>query len=418
MAQPPWKAWPPIIPGGAPPPGGVLAGILLTDGIGDVAATPLAGTSTPFATLAHPAIGHYVLTMAVAPAVGYATFGQNESNPLCVVQFIAASDTVVDVFTFDMAGAPIDSGFAVAVFDVPAFVAAADTKLLDNITTQPLWAHCLGAQIRTGQTAAFRLRRSSDNAEIEIGFVNGVTDLATIAAFCGAGDGALVTVHNAVAASPYGDISQLTRSKQALVYVAGAPVLGANGLLSARFNGIDTQYTRADSLGFAGDVACTLVGDYSVAANLDQFGAILALGGTGVPANPGNMFALDVFNGTDGWGECDYGLSVFLTFDTGTAPLAAWMQAQRAASAVIGSTAVRANNVPLAPKTPSGTGSTSFASTGFAWGGYVDGSFIIGSTSGGGGTSPILLSNAFVWKTVLSAFDQAALAAWQATHQT
>jgi hypothetical protein len=52
-------------------------------------------------------------------------------------------------------------------------------------------------KLRSGYTgAAFRVRRSSDNAELDIGFVGENMDTATLLTFCGAGDGRIVKIYD------------------------------------------------------------------------------------------------------------------------------------------------------------------------------------------------------------------------------
>ena len=48
-------------------------------------------------------------------------------------------------------------------------------------------------KLRAGQTRAIRVRRSSDNAEQDIGFVGNELDTASLLSFCGVGDGFVTT---------------------------------------------------------------------------------------------------------------------------------------------------------------------------------------------------------------------------------
>ena len=48
-------------------------------------------------------------------------------------------------------------------------------------------------KLRSGQTIAIRVRRSSDNAEQDIGFVGNELDTASLLSFCGVGDGFVTT---------------------------------------------------------------------------------------------------------------------------------------------------------------------------------------------------------------------------------
>ncbi len=68
----------------------------------------------------------------------------------------------------------------------------ASPLLLDTYTGAAV-AYSL-RQLRTAYTgAAIRVRRSSDNAEQNIGFVNNVLDTASLLTFCGAGNGFVTT---------------------------------------------------------------------------------------------------------------------------------------------------------------------------------------------------------------------------------
>lgn len=191
--------------------------------------------------------------------------------------------------------------------------------LLDTLSTQPLWASWLGGKLRTGQTRVLRVRNSDDEL-LDVGLVGDLVDLAAIAAHCGFGDGYLVTVYNAVP-NAYASITQTDPDKQAKIYDAGFPVLGPGGYLSARFDGVDDGYTRADGLGLTGDAAVTAIGDLN---GDDSYIFRLGLGPHMLglyfwPHLTPNEVELDVGdNGSLAWLD-----------NAGTAPPGGWAQMQK-----------------------------------------------------------------------------------------
>lgn len=77
---------------------------------------------------------------------------------------------------------------------------------------------------------AMRVRRSSDNAEVDIGFTgNGMLDTEALAEHCGAGDGRLVRWYNQGTSGANGDLRQTTPAAQPFVYQAGAVVRTMTG---------------------------------------------------------------------------------------------------------------------------------------------------------------------------------------------
>lgn len=75
-------------------------------------------------------------------------------------------------------------------------------------------------KLRTDYTgSAIRVRRSSDNAETDIGFLDNVLDTVTLLSFCGAGDGFLVTWYDQ-SGGGY-NFNQPTYSLQPLVVSSG-----------------------------------------------------------------------------------------------------------------------------------------------------------------------------------------------------
>jgi hypothetical protein len=79
-------------------------------------------------------------------------------------------------------------------------------------------------QLRTAYTgAAIRVRRSSDNAEQNIGFVNNVLDTASLLTFCGAGNGFVTTWYDQ--SGNANNSTQATAVNQAQIVSSGALIL-------------------------------------------------------------------------------------------------------------------------------------------------------------------------------------------------
>jgi len=98
------------------------------------------------------------------------------------------------------------------------YVSSAAPLLLDAYP-EAAAAYSLRKLSSTYNGSAIRVRRSSDNAETDIGFVNNQLDTATLLTFCGAGNGFVTTWYdqsgNAI------NIVQVTNSYQLPIVVSG-----------------------------------------------------------------------------------------------------------------------------------------------------------------------------------------------------
>jgi hypothetical protein len=122
--------------------------------------------------------------------------------------------------------------------------------------------------------SAIRVRRSSDNAESDIGFVANVLDTASLLSFCSATDGFVVKWYSQVGGSTY-DVLQTTALKQPKIVASG--VLNTLNLLAS------CNFISASSTGL-----CTSAG-VSV-----QNGEFLACAvGLVTPTAPANCSILD-----------------------------------------------------------------------------------------------------------------------------
>ncbi|RMD96836.1 MAG: hypothetical protein D6816_18380, partial [Bacteroidetes bacterium] len=98
---------------------------------------------------------------------------------------------------------------------------------------------------------AIRVRRSSDDAEQDIGFgTDDFLDTAALTAFVGSGDGYVTTWYSQIPGKP--DLVQTNTAKQPLVAEYGVPVTSPTGKPAVRFLGIDVgdDGDRLEATGF------------------------------------------------------------------------------------------------------------------------------------------------------------------------
>lgn len=102
------------------------------------------------------------------------------------------------------------------------------SMLLDAYTTILGWHY---TQLKTTQTNCIRVRRDSDNAEQDFGYVSGYIDSAGIVTFVGAGDGYVVKLYDC---NGLHDLVQTTNANQPKIVEGG--VFLTNGI---KFNTTD-----------------------------------------------------------------------------------------------------------------------------------------------------------------------------------
>lgn len=95
---------------------------------------------------------------------------------------------------------------------------ASPAGYLDGLPIQPIYAYSLKKIISTA-TVAVRVRRSSDDAEQDIGFIGNALDTSALASFVGAGSGFVTTFYDQ-AGNGY-HLTQSTPSKQPSIVNAG-----------------------------------------------------------------------------------------------------------------------------------------------------------------------------------------------------
>ena len=104
-----------------------------------------------------------------------------------------------------------------------------------------------------------RVRRSSDNAEQDIGFTDNALDTSALLTFVGSADGFVTTLYNQTAIVTQ-TMSQSTANSQPKIVNSGSLIIDSdNGLPAIQFDGVDDHFTGA-SLGGPYDIDFYRVG--------------------------------------------------------------------------------------------------------------------------------------------------------------
>jgi hypothetical protein len=129
--------------------------------------------------------------------------------------------------------------------------------LLDRVSVQPLAAFSAYRKLRASYTgAAFRVRRASDNAELDIGFRWQYVDLNALLVFCAGTTGFVKSWYDQT--TNVKDLTQATTTKQPIIYASGAIAVNASGKPAFKLDGVDDYLGRADALGLTGSPALTV----------------------------------------------------------------------------------------------------------------------------------------------------------------
>ena len=121
-------------------------------------------------------------------------------------------------------------------------------------------------KLRSGQAKAIRVRRSSDNAQQDIGFVGDELDTASLLSFCGVGNGFVTTWYDQ-SGNGY-DATQTTQAYQPQI-VSNGLVITDNGKPTVSFNGAAflDSYTSATGTGtYSGAMTIFFAGRRSTAS--------------------------------------------------------------------------------------------------------------------------------------------------------
>jgi hypothetical protein len=164
-------------------------------------------------------------------------------------------------------------------------IVAASGFILDQIPTQPIWAVSL-RRLRSAYTGpAATVRRSSDNATQNIGFIGEDLDTAALTAFVGVGNGFTATLYDQIAGvNPF----QTTAGNQPRMVLSGAiDLLG--GKPTIVFNGSSHQMPMPLSVSCAHGF---VVARKASNTNLAQY----VLGGTSQGLSFGGTFTVNTAN--------------------------------------------------------------------------------------------------------------------------
>lgn len=134
-------------------------------------------------------------------------------------------------------------------------------------------------KLSSSATSSLRVRRSSDNAEQDIGFTGDSLDTAALESFCGVGDGFVVKMYNQGTGSGAAyDAVQATAGNQPQIVASGTTITD-NGLPAIDLSGVADKFLRTGVITTI-NTPCTY---FSVAraATIDGNNQIL-FGGTGV----------------------------------------------------------------------------------------------------------------------------------------
>jgi hypothetical protein len=113
------------------------------------------------------------------------------------------------------------------------------------------------------------VRRDSDNATLNVGYVNGLLDIVSLLAFCGSGNGYVVTWYNQGSLGSSADATQSTAANQPQVCASGV-VETQNGVPTVYFGG--SQQLNIGSVFSAGTYTSTLSSVFSAGTSTVTYG--------------------------------------------------------------------------------------------------------------------------------------------------
>lgn len=105
---------------------------------------------------------------------------------------------------------------------------------LDTYSTGCKLAYSLRLLTSEYTGSCIRVRRDSDNAEMDIGFTNGFIDIDSLKSFCGSGNGYVTTWYNQMD-NTFGNMVQTTAVNQPLIIENGETILTNAGLPSVKY---------------------------------------------------------------------------------------------------------------------------------------------------------------------------------------
>ena len=120
--------------------------------------------------------------------------------------------------------------------------------VLDEYPTNSFSAYSLQKLRADYSGNVIKVRRSSDNAEQDIGFTGNSLDIGSLLTFVGSGDGFVTTMYNQTTVSAQ-TMSQSTANSQPKIVNSGSLITDSdNGFAAIQFDGVDDHFTGA-SLG-------------------------------------------------------------------------------------------------------------------------------------------------------------------------
>ena len=124
----------------------------------------------------------------------------------------------------------------------PYIFSGANTYYLDGYGTPVVWYE-LVKRFSAYSGACIRVRRSSDNAEQDINFVDDLLDTASLLSFVGAGNGFVTTFYTQVGTK---NLTTLIASLQPQIVASGA-LITRNGFVSIKYDGSNDELSNFTS---------------------------------------------------------------------------------------------------------------------------------------------------------------------------
>jgi hypothetical protein len=110
--------------------------------------------------------------------------------------------------------------------------------ILDTFTA--LEGYSLNRQLKSDATNSFRVRRSSDNVESDIGFIGGVVNIGSLTSFIGVSSGFITTIYDQTGNERH--LTQTSLTKQPIV-ISGGTLFENDGFIYCETDGIDDELT-------------------------------------------------------------------------------------------------------------------------------------------------------------------------------
>ena len=210
------------------------------------------------------ATGSWRLNFTVAGRTILLNLGDNNTTPQAAV----GSHTCYD-YAFETI-----AGVACVVIERKKFTLILPA-LMDGLTVTPLVAMSTYRKLNSAYTgSAFRVRRASDSAETDIGFLStGLVDTAALTTFCAGTNGFITTWYDQSGNGR--NYTQVTAGSQPKIVNAGSILTMGTSKPAMTFDGTDDQIGRSDASGASGTGGRTagLTGKFSNEAEVWSIGA-------------------------------------------------------------------------------------------------------------------------------------------------